>query len=240
MKVYNKTFKLVFSALMVALSVILSFFKFEFLYGGSITIFSMVPLVLVAQIYGVPWGFLTGVVYGLIQMVMGLKNFGYVTGIPAYAMVFFFDYVLAFGMIGFSGVTRKIKNRAVAASLGAIIGCFLRFVCHFVSGITVWKALSWDDAPAFISARMLQPDMVPYTYSLFYNGGYMFPEMILTALGSAILCTIIFEAFKIDVNASKTQKLKATAEANLASDGVADIPDDKTVVDNSEEKKDEV
>ena len=81
---------------------------------------------------------------------------------------------------------------------------------------------------------------VDYTYSLFYNGGYMFPEMILTALGSAILCTIIFEAFKIDVNASKTQKLKATAEANLASDGVADIPDDKTVVDNSEEKKDEV
>ena len=81
MKVNNKTFKLVFSALMVALSVVLSMFKIEFLYGGSITIFSMVPLVLVAQMYGVPWGILTGVVYGLIQMVMGLKNFSYVTGI---------------------------------------------------------------------------------------------------------------------------------------------------------------
>ena len=58
--------------------------------------------------------------------------------------------------------------------------------------------------------------MVPYTYSLMYNGGYMFPELILTTLGSAILCTIVFEAFKIDVNATSTKKLKATAEENLA------------------------
>ena len=226
MKVYNNTFKLVFSALMVALSVILSFFSFEFLYGGSITIFSMVPLVLVAQIYGVPWGLLVGVVYGLIQMVLGLKNFGYVTGLPAYAMIFFFDYLIAFGVIGFSGVTRKIKNRAVAASLGSIIGCFLRFLCHFISGITVWKSLSWDDAPAFITPRMLEADMVPYTYSLFYNGGYMFPEMILTAVGSAILCTFVFEAFKIDINASRTNKLKATAAENLSSDPAPEKTDD--------------
>ncbi len=212
MKVNNKTFKLVFSALMVALSVVLSFFKIEFLYGGSITIFSMVPLVLIAQMYGVPWGLLTGVVYGLIQMVMGLKNFSYVTGIEAYAMVAAFDYIVAFGVIGLAGCTRKIKNRAVAASLGAVIACIMRFFCHFLSGITVWKALEWNDAPAFISERMLQPDMVPYTYSLMYNGGYMFPELILTAIGSAILCTIVFEVFKIDVNATKKLKAKAAEE----------------------------
>ena len=204
MKVNNKTFKLVFSALMVALSVVLSFFKIEFLYGGSITIFSMVPLVLVAQMYGVPWGILTGVVSGLIQMVMGFKNFSYVTGVEAYAMVAALDYIVAFGVIGFAGVTRKIKNRAVAASLGAVIACILRFLCHFASGVS------------FISERLLEKDMVPYTYSLMYNGGYMFPELILTTLGSAILCTIIFEAFKIDVNATSTKKLKATADANLS------------------------
>lgn len=216
MNVNNKTFKLVFSALMVAFATVLSLFKIEFLYGGSITIFSMVPLVLVAQMYGVPWGLLTGVVYGLIQMVMGLKNFGYVTGIPAYAMIFFFDYIIAFGALGFSGITRKIKNRAAAASLGAVIGCFLRFACHFISGVTVWKAMAWDEAPSFITPRLLEADMIPYTYSFFYNGGYMFPEMILTAIGSAILCTIIFEAMKIDVNANSSKKLKATAEENLS------------------------
>ena len=218
MKVNNKTFKLVFSALMVALSVVLSFFKIEFLYGGSITIFSMVPLVLVAQMYGVPWGLLTGVVYGLIQLVMGLKNFSYVTGVEAYAMVAAFDYIVAFGVIGLAGVTRKIKNRAVAASLGAVIACILRFFCHFFSGVFVWaKGMEvWDEAPSFIGQRMLEKDVVPYTYSLIYNGGYMFPELILTVLGSAILCTVIFEAFKIDVNATSAKKLKATAEENLA------------------------
>ena len=216
MNVNNKTFKLVFSALMVAFATVLSLFKIEFLYGGSITIFSMVPLVLVAQMYGVPWGLLTGVVYGLIQMVMGLKNFGYVTGIPAYAMIFFFDYIIAFGALGFSGITLKIKNRAAAASLGAVIGCFLRFACHFISGVTVWKAMAWNEAPSFITPRLLEADMIPYTYSFFYNGGYMFPEMILTAIGSAILCTIIFEAMKIDVNANSSKKLKATAEENLS------------------------
>ena len=216
MKVNNKTFKLVFSALMIALAIVLSFFKIEFLYGGSITIFSMVPLVLVAQMYGTPWGILTGMVYGLVQMVLGLKNFGYVTGVEAYAVVATMDYIVAFGVMGFAGITRKIRNRAVAASLGSVIACILRFFCHFISGVTVWKTLEWNDAPAFISERMLQPDMVPYTYSLMYNGGYMFPELILTTLGSAILCTIVFEAFKIDVNATSTKKLKATAEENLA------------------------
>lgn len=218
MKVNNKTFKLVFSALMVAVATVLSLFKIEFIYGGSITIFSMVPLVLVAQMYGVPWGFLTCSVYGLIQMVMGLNNFGYVTGIVAYVIVFLFDYVLAFAVVGFSGVTRKLKSKALAAGLGSIIGCFLRFACHFISGITVWKAMAWDEAPSFITPRLLQADMVPYTYSFFYNGGYMFPEMILTAIGSAIICTIVFETLKIDVNATSSKKLKEAANANLSAE----------------------
>ena len=216
MKVNNRTFKLVLSALMVALATVLSLFKIEFLYGGSITIFSMVPLVLVAQMYGTPWGILTGVVYGLIQMVMGIENFGYVTGWDSYVIVALLDYIVAFGVIGLAGCTRKIKNRAVASSLGAIIACVLRFFCHFASGVIVWtKGMEvWKDAPSFLSENMLQKEVVPYTYSLIYNGGFMFPELILTTIGSAILCTIIFEAFKIDVNATK--KLKSTAEANLS------------------------
>ena len=40
----------------------------------------------------------------------------------------------------------------------------------------------------------------------------MFPELILTAIGSAILCTIVFEVFKIDVNATKKLKAKAAEE----------------------------
>ena len=200
MKKESSTFQLVLSALMVAISIVLSIFSFELPFGGSITIFSMVPLVLIAQMYGVGWGMLTCAVYGLVQMVLGLKNFGYVSGIPAYVVVFLFDYVLAFAVIGLAGLTRKIRNRPVAAGLGALIGCVARFVCHFVSGATVWGEYAADwTAPAFVSSGLLQPDVLPYTYSFFYNCVYMLPETLLTVVGSAILCTAVFEALKIDV-----------------------------------------
>ena len=203
----TKTFKLVFSALMVALSTVLSIFAIELPFGGSITIFSMVPLVLVAQMYGVGWGFITCAVYGLLQMAMGLDNFGYVSGIAAYIVVFLFDYVLAFCMIGLSGVTRKMKNRAVAAGLGAFIGCFARFICHFISGCTVWREYSqgWE-APSWISTALLSPSSLPYTYSFTYNCIYMLPETILTVIGSAVLCGILFKVLKIDAISNNTVK----------------------------------
>lgn len=201
-KTNTKNFRLVFSGLMVAIATVLSLFKFELPFGGSITIFSLVPLVLVAQMYGLGWGFLAATVYGFIQMVLGLDNFAYVSGPAAYAMVFLFDYVLAFSMMGLSAVTRKIQSRSVAAGLGALLGCLLRFLCHFISGCTVWReyAQGWE-APAFISDGLLSPALLPYTYSFTYNCIYMVPETILTVIGSAIFCTILFEVMKIDVNA---------------------------------------
>lgn len=212
MKTNTKTFRLVFSALMIAVSIVLSIFKFEFPFGGSITIFSMVPLILVAQMYGLGWGFLTCSVYGLVQMAMGLDNFGYVSGIVAYIVVFLFDYVLAFSVMGLSALTRKMKNRAVAAGLGAFIGCTARFICHFVSGCTVWGeyAQYWE-TPSFVSSALLKPAILPYTYSFFYNCLYMIPETILTVIGSAIICTILFEALKIDVNEPVKAGVKAEA-----------------------------
>lgn len=215
MKTNTGTFKLVLSALMIAMATVLSLIAFELPFGGSITIFSMVPLVLVAQMYGVPWGLLTCAVYGLVQMVLGLKNFGYVSGIPSYVVVFLFDYVLAFAMIGLSGLTRKMKRRSFAAGLGALIGCAARFVCHFVSGCTVWGeyAQGWD-APDFISSGLLTPGLLPFTYSFVYNCIYMLPETFLTVMGSAIVCTAVFEALKINPSAEGTKKLEeASAEA---------------------------
>lgn len=192
----TKTFKMVFSALMVALSTVLSIFALELPFGGSITIFSMVPLIFVSQMYGVGWGFAACTVYGLVQMSMGLDNFGYVSGIVAYIVVFLFDYVLAFCVIGLSGVTRKVKNKAVAAGLGAFIGCFARFICHFISGCTVWGEYSagWE-APAWMPGGLISPEMLPYTYSFTYNCIYMIPETILTVIGSAILCAALFKVF---------------------------------------------
>ena len=49
------------SAVMIALATILSLFKLVDLpYGGSITLASMLPVLLIAYRYGTAWGLLTG------------------------------------------------------------------------------------------------------------------------------------------------------------------------------------
>ena len=63
------TLKLTVSAIMVALSTVLSFIKFsELPYGGSVTLFSFVPILFVGYAYGAKWGLGAGLVHGILQM----------------------------------------------------------------------------------------------------------------------------------------------------------------------------
>ena len=60
----NLALKLTESAMMIALATILSFIKLANLpYGGSITIASMLPILIIAVRYGTPWGLFTGLVH---------------------------------------------------------------------------------------------------------------------------------------------------------------------------------
>ena len=76
----QKTKTLVECALMVALSTILSFITiYQMPQGGSITAVSMMPLVLASFRHGPKWGLFTGFTYGLLQMMLGIKNVMYCT-----------------------------------------------------------------------------------------------------------------------------------------------------------------
>jgi thiamine transporter len=107
-------------------------------------------------------------------MFFGFGNFAYATGLIAVLTIALFDYVVAYGVLGLSGVFMKvIKNKAVAALLGVILCCFLRFVCHFITGVTVWREIvsTWG----------------AIWYSITYNASYMVPEIITTPLGVFLL-----------------------------------------------------
>ncbi len=171
-------------AIMVALATVLSLIKIEFPYGGSITICSMLPILIIGYRYKLLVGCLTGVVYGLIQMLFGMSNFAYATSWQAALMILFFDYLIAFGVIGLGGVFRKIKNQAVGLALGALLASVLRFLCHFLSGITVWAGFA-DGMPVWL-------------YSLIYNGLYMLPEFgILIAAAIALGLLVDFRSEKL-------------------------------------------
>lgn len=78
----NKTaLRLTESAMMIAAATILSFVKLVDLpAGGSITLASMLPILLIAYRYGWAWGTLCGLVHGTIQFVIGSSVLSYVTG----------------------------------------------------------------------------------------------------------------------------------------------------------------
>lgn len=178
------------SAIMLALSVALNeLTPIQFPFGGSVTFFSQLPILVIGYRYGIKQGLLTGFTMGVIEMLFGLKNFSYVTGIKGYLILVLADYIVAFSVLGLGAMFKKtIKNQALSlASAGAVVSA-LRFVCHFISGVTIWGGYA-EDQPVWL-------------YSLTYNGGYMLPELILTVVGALAVGSLL------DLDSPKIKALK--------------------------------
>ena len=118
-KTYSKTRILVECALMIAIGTVLSNIKFFTMpNGGSITLLSMLPFVLVSFRHGAKWGLFTGFVNACLQMIMGFYP------PPASTFLYFLgevllDYVLAFMALGLAELfARPFKNRTVGVAVG--------------------------------------------------------------------------------------------------------------------------
>lgn len=172
----NFTKKLTESAVMLALTLILSYLKLlDLPYGGSITLCSMLPPILIAYRHGMLWGFGMGFANGVLQLLMGMNTLSYATSATAAVAIILLDYIIAFSVSGFGGIFKKIfKNQTASLVLGTALVCALRYVCHVISGCTVWAGLSIPDTKALI-------------YSLAYNATYMLPELIIAVAGAAYL-----------------------------------------------------
>ena len=89
--------QLAFCAMAIALGTVLSNIKiFHFPTGGSITLLSMLIIALPGYWFGLGAGIVTGVAYGILQLVID----PYVL----YPMQLVVDYFLAFGALGLSGI----------------------------------------------------------------------------------------------------------------------------------------
>ena len=170
-------------------------------WGGGVTICSMLPIVLVSYIYGVKWGLFTGGVYSLIQMVLGNATIAALfiptedsfMGFGAAIAICVIDYVLAYTALGLGGVFRKrIKNKALALVLGSVLALSVRYILHIVSGYIFYGLYAeWFFGDALgelaISRWILDVfsgNSLSLVYSVIYNGCYMIPEIIMTALAA--------------------------------------------------------
>ncbi len=191
----EKIRRLVESALMLALSTLLAEFAIiKFPFGGSVTIFSQVPMVVISYRYSIKWGAFAGLTMGIIQLLFGIGNFAYVSGIVAYLILIFADYIIAFGALGFGGIFKnKIKNPVISLGLGGAVVSVIRFICHFISGVTIWG--DYTDGVQAV-----------WEYSLTYNAGYMIPELIITVVGCVVLASVFdLSSKEIKVKLRKTR-----------------------------------
>ncbi len=162
---------LVEGALFVAMAYVLSFIeiKIAWQYGGSID-FVMIPLI----IYAVRWGTGAGLMAG---MVFGTVKFFLSGGVAVNWQSMLLDYVLAYMFVGFAGL---LKNKSLLCWLAALIGCFARFIIHFISGITIYAEYM---PPIFMGWEMTSPTV----YSILYNGSYMLPSAVIAIAGCLAL-----------------------------------------------------
>ncbi len=194
----NNTKTLAVCGIMTAMSVVLSFVKvFELPYGGSITLFSMVPIAFAGYAFGVKWGLACGTVWGIIECLLGASGtLAYLTdNMFNFIICLLFDYIVAFAVVGLSGVFKdKIKNDKAAFAVGAGFSVFLRFVCHFATGFIIWREYAVDTLSVnefgVKIVNTFSGEGLAAIYSLIYNGSYMLPELILSVVGALILASI--------------------------------------------------
>lgn len=149
--------QLTFCAMAIALGTVLSNIKlFDLPWGGSITLFSMLIVTLPGYFFGLGAGLLTGVAYGVLQLIID----PYVL----FPMQLVVDYLLAFGALGLSGLFTNRKNGLTKGYLVGVVG---RYIFAVISGWIFFGAYAWEG-------------WHPFWYSLAYNATYIFAEAALT------------------------------------------------------------
>lgn len=199
----SKTRVLVECALMIALGTILGFIPvFELPHGGSITLVSMLPILLVSYRHGVKWGTLTAFVHSLIQLLLGIKNLAYCQTAGAIVGCILLDYVIAFTLLGLACLVAKpFKNRLAGVGVSTLAVCLGRYVCSFLSGYIVWKdydyAFEWLAQFGWAErVAALGENALCWLYSAVYNATYMLPEAVLTVAVAMILCRVAPKLFQ--------------------------------------------
>ena len=167
-------------AMMLALSFALSCAKlFEMPMGGSVTIASMLPVMLISIKYGIGPGLATSFLYSLTQLLQAIASanvFPYCETPGTLALCVLFDYIVPFTLLGLAGLFHKsklTKNTELNIYLGIIGVVVLRFFCHFVTGVVIWGQWAPDG-------------MGKYLYSFLYNGGFLSLDFLI-----CIVCAIL-------------------------------------------------
>jgi thiamine transporter len=178
----SRTAILVEGALMVALAFVLSMIPFiELPWGGSVTLFSTLPLFLMGLRHGLKWGVGTAAVYSVLQLLQGLDS---VAAVPAktfftMALCALLDYLLAYTVLGFSGgIARRFGNHPIGGlAAGIAVTGLARYLCSVLSGGLLWWEYAWEGWPV-------------WPYSAAYNALWCLPDLAIVLAAALLLSRV--------------------------------------------------
>ncbi len=148
-------------AIAVAMTAVLNMFVlFKMPQGGSVTLASMVPIFFIAFVYGPNIGVMTGLIFGVLNLLLG--------GFIVHPIQVLLDYPVPFMLLGLAGYLPKQMN------LGMLLATALRFVSHVISGFVFFA----EYAPA---------GMNPLVYSILYNAPFLAVDFIIALIVMNIL-----------------------------------------------------
>ncbi len=178
-KARSHTQAIVYAALSVGLATGLSYIKlFDAPYGGSITLFSLLPIALYSYMFGIRRGTLAGFAFSLLQL---LQNPWIV-----HPVQFLLDYIIPFSVVGTCGGLKPLFERvqalspaakaSLSLSCGIALGVILRYIFHLISGAVYFGSYA---AGYGIADEWL--------YSAVYNALYVFPDGAISLAGGLLL-----------------------------------------------------
>lgn len=148
---------LVEAGILIGLAYIMDMVRlFEMPQGGSITLGSMIPILVFAVRWGAKPGVMAGLVFGTMQFLLGPKW-------SFHPISILFDYSVAWACLGIAGAFKGTMPKLMT---GVALGIFGRFICHVISGVTIWSSY----APEGTS---------PLAYAVVYNGTYLGVEALI-------------------------------------------------------------
>ena len=156
---------------MVALAQVLSYLKlYELPQGGSVS-----PGLIPIFFYCVRWGpgpsLLMSAAYAVLQLML---DGAYAWGWQSMLL----DYLVAYTPLGLAGLFR---GKSWGIFPGTVLGCGVRFLVHFISGVTIYRIYEPTAVPGFGTFDNAT------LYSLVYNGSYMLPNTILALVIAGVL-----------------------------------------------------
>lgn len=157
----NKALRaLVESAVLIAVAMVLSLIELDIMPSGGSVGIVMVPLVIIGVRWGVFVGTGAGFVFGFLKAVLIGEGLSY--GLGSVIL----DYVIAYGAVSFSA--GLFSKRKYGALYGLALGTFLRFIAHFISGVTLFRL---TEATEIFGIKFNSDAFI--LYSIVYNAPFL-------------------------------------------------------------------